>query len=155
MIETPQIVATAEQPVVALHISTPRSEMRHVVGPAIQEAMAAAHAQGVGPTGPWFAHHHKITAERFDFDICVPVSGSIDSDGRVRPWMRPALDVVRTVYQGPYEGLSDAWQAFDAWIAANGVKAASDVYECYLVGPESTPDATQYRTELSRPLAVD
>lgn len=153
MIETPQIVATVAQPVAALHISTLRSEMRHVMGPGIQEAMAAAQAQGVGPTGPWFAHHHEITAERFDFDICVPVSASVEAIGRVRPWTRPGLDVVRTVYQGPYEGLSEAWQAFDDWIAANGVRAASDLYERYLVGPESTPDVTQYRTELSRPLA--
>lgn len=152
MIETPQIVATAGQPVAALHICTPRSEMRNVMGPGIQEAMAAVQAQGVGPIGPWFAHHHEITAERFDFDICVPVSASIDPVGRVRPWTRPALDVVRTVYQGPYEGLGDAWQAFDDWIAAKGVQAASDVYERYLVGPESTADATRYRTELSRPL---
>ncbi len=153
MIETPQIVATAEEPVAALHISTPRSEMRHVMGPGIQEAMAVAQAQGVGPTGPWFAHHHEITADRFDFDICVPVSASVEAVGRVKPWTRPALDLVRAVYQGPYEGLGDAWQEFDRWIAANGVQAASDLYERYLVGPESASDATQYRTELSRPLA--
>lgn len=152
MIETPRIVATPEQPVAALHINIPRSEMRHVMGPAIQEAMAAAQAQGVGPIGPWFAHHRKITAERFDFDICVPVSASVAPVGRVRPWTRPASDVVRTVYQGPYEGLGDAWQAFDDWIAANDVQAASDVYERYLVGPQSTTDATHYRTELSRRL---
>jgi len=113
--------------------------------------MAAGQAQGLGPTGPWFAHHREITAERFDFDICVPVSASVDAVGRVRPWKRPALDVVRTVYQGPYEGLGDARQAFDDWIATNtnGVQDPSDVDERYLVGPESTPDATQYRTELS------
>ena len=154
MIETPQIVATAAQPVAALHIRTPRSEMRHVMGPGIREAVAAAQAQGVGPTGPWSAHHHEITAEHFDFDICVPVSAPVAAVGRVRPWTRPALDVVRSVYQGPYEGLGNAWQAFDEWIAANGVQTASDVYERYLVGPESTPDATQYRTELSRPLVL-
>jgi len=153
MIETPQLVATPRQPVAALHITAPRSEMRHVMGPGIREAMAAAQAQGLGPTGPWFAHHCEITAARFDFDICVPVSASVDAVGRVRPWTRPALDVVRTVYQGPYEGLGDAWQAFDDWIAANGVQALSDVYERDLVGTESTPNATQYRTELSRPLA--
>lgn len=152
MIETPHIVALAAQPVAALHINIPRAEMRHVIGPAIHEAMAAAQAQGLGPTGPWFAHHHKITAERFDFDVCVPVSAPVTATGRVKPWTRPAFDVVRTVYQGPYEGLCDAWQAFNDWIAANSVNAAWDVYERYLLGPESTADAAQYRTELSRPI---
>jgi effector-binding domain-containing protein len=114
--------------------------------------MAAAQAQGVWPTGRWFAHHRAITAERFDFDICVPVSASVDAVGRVDPWTRPALDAVRTVYQGPYEGLGDTWRAFEDWIAANGVQAASDVCERCLGGPESTPDTTRYRTELCRPL---
>lgn len=153
MIETPQVTTTAAEAVAALHITTPRSQMRDVMGPGIQEAMAAAQAQGLGPTGPWFAHHHAITADGFDFDICVPVSAPVAASGRVRPWTRPALELVRTVYQGPYEGLGDAWQAFDDWIAAHGVRVGTDLYERYLLGPESGPDAAHYRTELSRPLA--
>ena len=80
--------------------------------------MAAAQTQGVGPTGPWFAHHHEISAERFDFDVCVSVSAPLTSVGRVKPWTRPALDVVLTVYQSPYEGPGDAWRAFDDWSPA-------------------------------------
>jgi hypothetical protein len=29
---------------------------------------------------------------------------------------------------------------------------AGDLYECYVVGPESTPDPANWRTELSRPV---
>jgi effector-binding domain-containing protein len=65
---------------------------------------------------------------------------------------RPALKVVRTVYHGPYEGLDGAWQEFSARTKANGHKTAGDLYECYLVGPESSPDPANWRTELSRPL---
>lgn len=152
MIETPQIVTTPVQPVASLHLRIPSAEMRHAMGPGIQEAMAAAQTQGVGPTGPWFAHHREITAELFDFEICVPVRTPVHAVGRVRPWTRPAIDVVRTVYHGPYEGLRDAWHAFDAWIAAHGVHAASDLYERYVIGPESTPEVALYETELSRPV---
>jgi len=52
MIEKPQIIETAAQLVATLHIETPRSEMQRVMGPGIGEAMAAAKAQGIGPTGP-------------------------------------------------------------------------------------------------------
>jgi len=152
MIETPQQVDVPAQDVAALHLHTPRTRMMQVMGPGISEAMQAAASQGVGPDGPWFAHHHEITATSFDFDICVPVTAPVQAAGRVRPWTRPAMTVVRTVYQGPYEGLGEAWGAFDAWIAASGLKTASDLYERYLVGPESAPDASGYRTELSRPL---
>ena len=152
MIETPQVIRTAAQPVAALHILTPRSEMQHVMGPGIGEALAAVREQGLGPTGPWFAHHLKMTPEAFDFDICVPVSTPVEAVGRVKHWERPAIKVVRTVYQGPYEGLSGAWHEFMGWIEANGLKTAGDLYECYLVGPESSPEPADWRTELSRPV---
>lgn len=152
MIDTPQVVDVPAQQVAALHIETPRSAIQQVMGPGIGEAMAAAKAQGIGPTGPWFAHHRKMTSDVFDFDICVPVSAPVSAIGRVRAWERPALHMVRTVYHGPYEGLGDAWHAFGQWLEANGHKTAGDLYECYLVGPETSADPADWRTELSRPI---
>jgi effector-binding domain-containing protein len=152
MIETPKVVDIPSQRVAVVHIATPRSKMQHVMGPGIGEAMAAVKAQGIGPTGPWFAHHLKMTPDAFDFDICVPVSSPVSAVGRVTPWQRPALKVVLTVYHGPYEGLSGAWQEFSNWTEANGYKTAGDLYECYMVGPESSPDSANWRTELSRPV---
>ena len=150
MIEEPQIVETAAQMVATIHFDIPRSEMRDVMGPSISEAMTAAKAQGIGPIGPWFAHHHKVTPESFNFNICVPVSAPVAPIGRVTPWQRPALKVLRTVYRGSYEGLGNAWHEFAVWAEDHGYKTASDLYECYLVGPESGPDSTNWRTELSR-----
>ena len=56
------------------------------MGAGIGEAMAAVKAQGIGPAGPWFAHHLKMTPETFDFDICVPVSAPVTAVGRVKSW---------------------------------------------------------------------
>ena len=154
MIEKPQVMKIAAQQVATIHIKTPRSEIQQVMGPGIAEAMATAKAQGIGPTGPWFAHHLKVPQDSFDFDICVPVSAPVTAVGRVKPWHRPVLKVVRTVYQGAYEGLGGAWHEFAEWIEANGYKTADDFYECYLVGPESSPDPAEWRTELSRSLVA-
>ena len=132
MIETPQVVETPAQLIATIHIETPRSNMQHVIGPGIGAAMAAVRAQGIGPAGPWFAHHLKMAPEAFDFDICVPVSAPVRAVGRVKPGQRPAVKVVRTVYHGPYEGLGGAWHEFDAWMQANGYKTAGDLYECYV-----------------------
>ena len=152
MIETPQVAELPAQAVAALHIETPRAKMQQVMGPGISETMSAAKAQGIGPAGPWFAHHLKMTPDDFNFDICVPVSAPVMPVGRVKPWQRPALKVVRTVFHGGYEGLGNAWQEFTAWTEANGYKTAADLYECYVVGPESSPDSAHWRTELSRPI---
>ena len=152
MIETPRVVETPPQWVAALSIMTPRSKMGEVMGPGIREVMAAVKAQGIGPTGPWFAHHLKMTADVFEFDICVPVSSPVAAVGRVKPWQRPGLSVVRTVHHGSYEGLGGAWHEFTSWIEAQGYETASDLYECYLVGPESASDPADWRTELCRPI---
>ena len=152
MIETPQVIHVPAQRVAAIHIETPRSNIQKVMGPGIGEAMVAVKAQGIGPVGPWFAHHHRMTPESFDFDICVPVSGPVAATGRVKEGERRAGRVVRTVYHGPYEGLGNAWGEFMAWLEANAYKTAEDLYECYAVGPESSGDPADWRTELSRPL---
>jgi hypothetical protein len=38
-------------------------------------------------------------------------------------------------------------------IAAAGHEPGQDLWECYVAGPESSPDPASWRTELSRPLA--
>ncbi len=60
--------------------------------------------------------------------------------------------IVRTVYVGGYEGLGQAWGELNEWIAAHGHRPGPDHWECYVTGPESTPDPAAWRTELSRPL---
>jgi effector-binding domain-containing protein len=115
--------------------------------------MAAIAAQGVAPAGPWFTHHLKVPDETFDFEIGVPVAASVAPAGRVQPGELPAATVARTVYHGPYEGLATAWGQFMAWIDARGHAPAPDLWECYVAGPEASPDPANWRTELNRPLA--
>ena len=38
------------------------------------------------------------------------------------------------------------------WVATNGHTAGPDIYECYAVGPESSPNPADWRTELRQPL---
>ena len=66
MIEEPQVVEIPAQLVATIHVETPRSKVQEVMGPGISEAMAAVQEQGIGPAGPWFAHHLKMTPEVFD-----------------------------------------------------------------------------------------
>jgi len=49
--------------------------------------------------------------------------------------------------------LPAAWHEFDGWMNANGHAQAGDLWELYSVGPQSTPDPAQWRTELNRPVA--
>ena len=152
MLDTPQIIQTSSLLTAYVHLDIPRSEIQDVMGPGIAEVMEALSAQGIAPAGPWFTHHLKMDPERFDFEICVPVTEPVTPVGRVRAGELPARKVARTVYQGPYEGLGDAWEAFMDWIEGQGLNPATDLWECYVAGPESAPDPANWRTELNRPL---
>lgn len=152
MLETSRVVQVEAQLTAFIHLTVPRAEIRDVMGPGLEEVLAALAAQGIVPTGPWFTHHRRIVPDVFDFEICLPVDRAITPGGRVRPGRWPAGPLARTVYQGPYEGLAAAWGEFDSWITAQALTPAGDLWERYLVGPESSPDASGWRTELSRPL---
>ena len=152
MLDTPQITQTAAQLTAVMRLTIPREEIRRVMGPGIRELMAAVAAQGITLAGPWFTHHLRMDPDTFDFEISVPVTSPVNAVGRVKPSQWPATKVARTIYRGDYESLGEAWGEFNEWIAAHGHKPGPDLWECYITGPESSPDPAAWRTELNRPL---
>lgn len=154
LLEPPRIVETERSDAAVIHLTIPRYQMQVVMGAAIGEVMERVAAQGAQPTGPIFCHHFTIDPETFDFVVGVPVDKPIERDGRVQPGELPAARVMRTIYQGNYDGLGNAWQEFDAWIAGEGLHGREDLWECYLSGPETDPDPATWRTQLNRPLAA-
>ncbi len=152
MLSTPEIIQTSAQEAAVIRLTIPRSDMPKHFGPAVAELLKALADQNVEPVGAVFAHHLKMTADTFDFELGVKVSGPVKAAGRVRPGQLPAAKVARAIYSGPYEGLPSAWGEFNAWMNANGHKQAEDLWELYSIGPHSTPDPASWRTELNRPL---
>lgn len=158
MIEAPHIVETTEKTAAVVHLKVLRNELPSLVPTAIDELLKALAAQGLSPQGPMFMHHLTMSAEIFDVEVGYPVARTISPTGRVKPSRLPAAKVARTIYQGPYEGLYGAWDAFgkrlenDGLVDRTRVKRAGTLWESYLVGPESTSDPNQWLTELNRPL---
>lgn len=152
MLDTPQLIQTGEQLTAVIHLTIPRAEIRNVMGPAIAEIMSTIAAQGGALAGPCFSYHQKRPADIFDFEVGFPVSRPITPTGRVKMSKLPAAKVVRTIYRGGYEGLGAAWGEFCAWIETEGLNVQDSLWECYLSGPESSPDPDKWCTELNRPL---
>jgi effector-binding domain-containing protein len=152
MLEQPTIIQTESQNAAVIHLTIPRSKIQEAMGPGFNELMATLKEQGITPAGPWFSHHLRMDPEVFDFELGVPVASEVKPAGRVKPGQLPAARVARTTYRGGYEGLGPAWGEFDAWLKQQGHTAAGDLWEVYAAGPETGPDASQYRTELNRPL---
>jgi effector-binding domain-containing protein len=152
MIETPRITQTVAQLTASLHLTVPREEIRNVMGPGLREVREAVAAQGITAVGSWFTHHLRMEPDIFDFEICLPVASPFTTTGRVEAGRWPATTVARTVFHGDYAGLGAAWGEFDVWISGNGYTPRPDLWERYVVGPESGFDPSGWRTELNRPL---
>ena len=152
MIEVPHVVDLAAQATAVIHMVVPAAEIREVMGPGLSEVLAAVAGQGLPHAGAWFTHHFRPPTDVFDFEVGIPVVGAIAPTGRVRPAHLPAARVARTAYVGGYEGLAEAWAAFEEWMRANGHHPATELWEHYAVGPESGLAPTAWRTQLVRPL---
>ena len=152
MIDTPTLVKSPEQLIAYMHFEVPRSEIQIVMGPGLHELRRTAAAQEIAVVGPWFTRHLRMSPDFFDFEICLPVASAVEPTKRVRAGRLAEANVVRSVYQGPYEGLGAAWAELMSWIAANGLKTRADLWERYLSGPDDNPDPSTFRTELNRPL---
>ncbi|MDQ8036799.1 MAG: GyrI-like domain-containing protein [Pedobacter sp.] len=154
MIDSPVKVSTEKQATAAIRLSMPRADIQKFMEPAIQELFAALAAQGIAPAGPLSSYHFKIDPAFFDFEICVPVAKPVNPVGRVINSALPALTVMRTNYHGPYENLGEAWGQFHAAIGVDKGCESGGLWECYVKGPESSPDPAQWITQLNQPLKV-
>ena len=152
MIDPPRFLDVAPEAAAVIPVVVPRAEISQAMRAAIGEVMEAVRAQGLRPTGPIFTFHRRIDPDVFDFEVGQTVEGGVVEAGRVRPGGLPGGSIARTVYTGPYEGLHAAWEAFDAWIVAQGRIPGPQVWERYLAGPETGGDPSTYRTQLSRPV---
>lgn len=153
MLDTPQVVQSPAQQIATIHLTVPREQVPHVMGPGLRELMTTIVSQGAVIAGAWLVHHLRHPGPTFDFEIAIPVQSPVTPAGRVRPGELRATRVVRAVYEGPYEGLGIAWGAFNAWIGEQGFAAAEDIWEVYLDGPETGRPPSTYRTQLNQPLA--
>ena len=152
MLSEHQIVQTNAEQAAIIRLTIPGSDMPKVFGPAIGELLTTLGRQSIEPIGAVFAHHVKLPSDVFDFELGIKVLSPVMPTGRVEPGELPARRVARAIHTGPYEGLPAAWDAFIAWMDANGHKGDSSLWELYSVGPQSTPDSGEWRTELNRPL---
>lgn len=149
MITPPEVITRQELATAAIRLTIPCQDMGTHMDPAIQEIIKAITGQGIAITGPMFSYHHRRPSDTFDFEIGFPVAQAIRPEGRVINSKLPAVKVVRSVYQGPYDGLAQAWAAVQDWVREKGHGETGKFWESYLNNPDEVKDPKDYRTELN------
>jgi effector-binding domain-containing protein len=131
-----------------------RSELVVWFQGALGELYATIAAQGVQPSGPsggLFASA-LFHYERGEVTIFVPISGELQSVGRVSPLVVPAAEVAVTVHDGSLANLNDTYGALGVYVAKHALGVVGPVREYYLVDARTTSDTTQWRTQLAWPI---
>ena len=156
MISPPTVITTPERLTAVIRLTIPCQDMGTHMDPAIQELIRTITGQGIAIIGPMFCYHHRRPSDMFDFEIGFPVAQAIKPEGRVINSKLPAVQVVRSVYQGPYEGLAQAWPTLQNWVCENlsdrqagGHGETGKFWESYLNNPDEVKDPKEYRTELN------
>lgn len=152
MLETPRIVQTQKVTTAVIHLVIPRSQLRESMPEAHKELMVVLASQGIALAGPWYTHHLRLVPNIFDLELGVPVTSPVKSKGRVMPGELPAATVAQALYVGGYEGLGSAWSKLNKWMAANGHKPGPNLWESYVLGPETDRAPINWRTQLNRPV---
>ena len=149
MITKPEIVTTSEVLSAAIHLNIPGRDMPKYMDPAIKEIIKVLADQGMQPAGPMFSYHYRRPSDTFDFEIGFEVAKAIATAGRVMNSKLPAVKVARAVYEGPYEGLAEAWGELQKWVREQKLSETGRFWERYLTNPAEVTDPKKYRTELN------
>lgn len=107
------------------------------------------------PAGPvmLICHDSEYKERDVDVEAAVPISKNIPSSDRVKVYELPGLDQAAcTVYKGPYQGISEAYNALMAWIESNGYQITGPDRELYFTDPNKVKDPAENVTEIQFPV---
>jgi effector-binding domain-containing protein len=124
------------------------SELFSVIGPYVGQVHAPV-------KGAPFAIYHDPEFKDADVDVEVafPLWKEVKATGEFKSYELPGYDQVATlVYKGPYEGISESYNALGNWIEANGYQIAGPIREVYMSDPAKTKPE-DYVTEIQMPVS--
>lgn len=147
------VIATREvpeQPVLSIREHAAMARIAEFMGAAFEELYGLAGRSGIITSGPPFVIYHAFDPAEVDAEVCIPIVGSAEPAGRITTRVVPAATVAHTLHVGPYDGLSVAYDAIQAWVGEQGLEVAGPYREHYLTGPDVPPE--QIRTEIELPV---
>ncbi|MEW5915742.1 MAG: hypothetical protein AB1762_05030 [Gemmatimonadota bacterium] len=141
-------------------IAADEIDLRSVVGPernsaaltAFNRALDAASRFGLRASAPPILVNRLLNRQRWVFEVAVPVATAprlADSLTAVRLGRTPNGRVVTLDYQGPIEGLGEAYRRLQLFAEGAGLTLGDLTWEQYLTNPMLTPPEAQ-RTRIFR-----
>jgi uncharacterized protein (DUF302 family)/effector-binding domain-containing protein len=152
-----EITDTVPGTVFELHRTVRPDQIGADIGAGLAELYTKAEAAGLHPAGlPAVTYLDPLLPGKpmnVTLDVAVvPGTGYAEIEDTARIMGRHSRPVARTVHYGDYTGIGAAHEALAEWIFTHGYRSAGPATETYLAGPDTVPDPTGYRTEVSVPV---
>ena len=110
-----------------------------------QQIAAAGHAGGI------FASD-IFTQARGEATVFIPCDGEIRSVGRVVPIVVPGVELATVVHKGSHANIDLAYGFLATYVTRHELAVEGPLREYYLVGPQDTPEMSEWRTEVGWPI---
>ena len=110
----------------------------------------------VTPAGPCLTLYHDTEYKDHDVDaeVCEPVAAALPGTPRVKVYDLPPIETMAcVVHHGPFNALSQAYNALMKWIETNGYRIVGPDREIYVQAAEPVrQDDPSYVTEIQMPV---
>jgi effector-binding domain-containing protein len=141
-----ETVELPPQPVAVVRGHVAPADLPEFLGAAFEESLTVLTGQGHTPAGPPFARY-RPQGDGFDVEAGFPASGGVSASGRVIGAELPGGNAAQVLYRGPYEKVTEAYEAGEKWLADHRLTAFGLPWESYL----DEPDVAEPRTVVRFP----
>jgi AraC family transcriptional regulator len=85
----------------------------------------------------------------------MPIAAPVPGGGDVVADTLPGGLAAMTTHSGPYDKLTEAHAAVQAWIEEHGLAASGAPWESYVTDPADYPDPADWKTEVFWPIGSE
>ena len=143
-----QIVERTAQPTASIRVKVAPAELSKQLGVLLPEVHAHLVAAGGRPAGPPFSRYHAFSETEIDLEAGFPVQAPVEAKGRVASGELPGGRAVVGWHVGPYDQLTRAHTALQAFLTAQKLTARGGPWEVYWTDPGMVPDQAKWRTQI-------
>lgn len=138
-----------------------RTASREEIGGVLAEVLPAVFGwvmeNGLTPAGHPFVRYTTMDEAAFGLDAGIPLVAAPETtppdESNIVSGELHSGRVATVTHKGSYEGLGDAYQALERWVADNGETTNGAPWEVYLTDPGEVPDPADWLTQVFWPIA--